>query len=265
VKKTGTRKKAVLAAKYTGFSGEVLLVALAIASAGAYYWEYSLDQSAWAAVPETTAARVRIAGLTPGRRVLLPVPRAHEEGQDRRLADRQLHDALTGDATARSRLVALLEMYLPLGWLLIPELLLARLPQRIDIVILEMVGSAPGPVRKLHSIFDYLRPHTLIEHKGPTDDLAGEDALVLLGYGAQYMRLKKIRAHELHPEPAWPGRRQQISGLYTNLSALGSDPLHHRQYSAAAQRPRSGGVPRLRFRARAAMAPEPWVQSRTVP
>jgi hypothetical protein len=91
-------------------------------------------------------------------------------------------------------LVALLEIFLPAGWLLIPELLLSRLPQRVDIVILELVDAVPGPAHRLHSIFDHLRPHTLIEHKGPTDDLAAEDALVLLGYGAQYMRLKKIKS-----------------------------------------------------------------------
>jgi hypothetical protein len=90
-------------------------------------------------------------------------------------------------------LVALLEVYLPSGWQLIPELLLGRLPQRIDIVVIELVGTTKGAARKLHSIFDYLRPHTLIEHKGPTDDLAAEDALVLLGYAAQYMRLKKLK------------------------------------------------------------------------
>jgi hypothetical protein len=90
-------------------------------------------------------------------------------------------------------LVALLELYLPSGWLLVPELLLSRLPQRVDIVILELVGAERGTARRLHSIFDHLRPHTLIEHKGPTDDLAGEDVQVLLGYAMQYMRLKKLK------------------------------------------------------------------------
>jgi hypothetical protein len=90
-------------------------------------------------------------------------------------------------------LVMVLESFLPSGWQLIPELLLSRLPQRVDIVILELVGTAPGVAHKLLSIFDFLRPHTLIEHKGPTDDLAAEDALVLLAYGAQYMRLKKLK------------------------------------------------------------------------
>src|SRR5687767_4615906 len=90
-------------------------------------------------------------------------------------------------------LVAALETYLPSGWQLLPELLLSRLPLRIDIVILELVGTSPGVARKLLSVFSFLRPHTLIEFKGPTDDLAAEDALVLLAYGAQYMRLKKLR------------------------------------------------------------------------
>jgi hypothetical protein len=82
---------------------------------------------------------------------------------------------------------------LPSGWQLIPEFLLSRLPQRVDIVVIELVGRAKGTAFGLHSIFDYLRPHTLIEHKAPTDDLAAEDALVLLGYAAQYMCLKKLK------------------------------------------------------------------------
>jgi hypothetical protein len=66
VRKTGSHKKAELAAQYTGISGEVLLLARAIAEAGAYYWEYSVDQKSWTTVPETTKARTTIAGLTPG-------------------------------------------------------------------------------------------------------------------------------------------------------------------------------------------------------
>ena len=89
-------------------------------------------------------------------------------------------------------LIALLEFYLPTGWKLLPEFLLSRLPQRIDIVVLRLVHATAGPVRKLHSIYDYLRPHTLIEHKGPTDDLELWDALTLLAYAGQYMRLAKV-------------------------------------------------------------------------
>lgn len=90
-------------------------------------------------------------------------------------------------------LVALLEFYLPAGWQLQPEFLLNRLPLRVDIVILRLIAEQAGTPRKLHSILDYLRPHTLIEHKGPTDDLAAEDVPTLLGYAGQYMRLAKVR------------------------------------------------------------------------
>src|SRR5262245_46131107 len=53
-------------------------------------------------------------------------------------------------------LVALLERYLPEGYQLIAEFLLARQSQRVDIVVIRKV-DAQGPVRKLHSILDYLR------------------------------------------------------------------------------------------------------------
>jgi hypothetical protein len=66
VRKTGSHKKPELCARYTGISGEVLLVARAIAEAGAYFWEYSVDQKSWFAAPETTKGRTTIAGLTPG-------------------------------------------------------------------------------------------------------------------------------------------------------------------------------------------------------
>jgi hypothetical protein len=89
-------------------------------------------------------------------------------------------------------LVALLERYLPKGFKLYPEYSLSRLPQRADIVVVRLEGSEAGRAEKIHSILDHLRAHTLIEHKGPTDDLAGEDCLVLLGYGYQYLRLAKI-------------------------------------------------------------------------
>jgi hypothetical protein len=124
-------------------------------------------------------------------------------------------------------LVTLLEIYLPAGWQLIAELLLSRLPQRIDMVILELVGTTPGVPKTLPSIFNYLRPHTLIEHKGPTDDIAGEDALVLLGYAAQYMRLKKLK------DPAdlclmvicdhiTPGFVKQVTRLQGHFDSVGN-------------------------------------------
>jgi hypothetical protein len=89
-------------------------------------------------------------------------------------------------------LVALLERYLPEGYQLIAEFLLARQSQRVDIVVIRQVDVAQGPAKKLHSILDYLRAHTLIEHKGPTDDLAAEDLWALLGYAFQYLRIVKV-------------------------------------------------------------------------
>ncbi|XXX78778.1 hypothetical protein WMF30_08375 [Sorangium sp. So ce134] len=89
-------------------------------------------------------------------------------------------------------LVALLEFYLPSGWRLYPELLLNRMPLRVDIVVLRLVDQPAGDARKLHSILGHLRQHTLIEHKGPTDELEPEDVLTLLAYGALYMRHNKL-------------------------------------------------------------------------
>ncbi len=89
-------------------------------------------------------------------------------------------------------LVALLERFLPRGYKLFPEFLLSRLSQRADILVVRLEAE-PGPVERLHSILDYLRAHTLIEYKGPTDDLGGEDMLVLLGYGYQYMRRARLQ------------------------------------------------------------------------
>jgi len=48
-------------------SGTVLLVALAVAGAAAYYWESSVDQVAWAAGGQSAQARFSLAGLTPGK------------------------------------------------------------------------------------------------------------------------------------------------------------------------------------------------------
>jgi len=147
-------------------------------------------------------------------------------------------------------LVTVLEQYLPAGWQLIPELLLSRLPQRVDIVILELVGTAPAPPRMLRGIFNFLRPHTLIEHKGPTDDLTSEDALVLLGYGAQYMRLKKLKdPAELclmvvcdRIGPAFIEQVERLGGCFTKVAnglwqgELAGAVLHGVEAGAASKR-----------------------------
>jgi hypothetical protein len=41
-------------------------VARAILGAGAYFWEYSLDQKTWILAAETRNAKALVTGLTPG-------------------------------------------------------------------------------------------------------------------------------------------------------------------------------------------------------
>jgi hypothetical protein len=59
--------KPELAAKDGATSGTVQLIALAVASAAAYFWEYSLDQETWTATTPTAQARITIAGLRSGQ------------------------------------------------------------------------------------------------------------------------------------------------------------------------------------------------------
>jgi hypothetical protein len=67
VQKPRKRKTRDLSVRYLGISGAVLLTALAVEGAGAYYWEYSLDQKVWATPPETRTGKTTITGLTPGQ------------------------------------------------------------------------------------------------------------------------------------------------------------------------------------------------------
>jgi hypothetical protein len=66
VRKPRVYQKPDLAAKYTGLSGQAELVARAILGAGAYFWEYSLDQKTWILAAETRNAKALVTGLTPG-------------------------------------------------------------------------------------------------------------------------------------------------------------------------------------------------------
>jgi hypothetical protein len=63
----GRRLKPELAAKDGATSGTVQLIALAVASAAAYFWEYSLDQDTWTATTPTAQARITLAGLRAGQ------------------------------------------------------------------------------------------------------------------------------------------------------------------------------------------------------
>jgi hypothetical protein len=66
--KVGKRSpKPELQAKDGPGSGEVLLIALAVASALVYTWEWSLDQQSWTMAAQTGRANTLVAGLTPGK------------------------------------------------------------------------------------------------------------------------------------------------------------------------------------------------------
>jgi len=89
-------------------------------------------------------------------------------------------------------LVFVMEQFAPADREILSEFPLNRLPQRVDIVVIEQKDVPAEPPRKLRSIFDYLRKHTLIEYKGVTDDLEPNDVYVLLAYAFQYMTLGNI-------------------------------------------------------------------------
>lgn len=58
--------KPELTAKRAATSGAVQLVALAVVSAVAYFWEWSLDGASWVAGSPTAQAHTTVEGLTPG-------------------------------------------------------------------------------------------------------------------------------------------------------------------------------------------------------
>jgi hypothetical protein len=59
--------KQELEVKRGTMSGMVRLIALAVASAVSYHWEFSLDQLSWSPGGPTAQADTRITGLTPGK------------------------------------------------------------------------------------------------------------------------------------------------------------------------------------------------------
>lgn len=89
-------------------------------------------------------------------------------------------------------LVFMMGQFAPADREILSEFSLNRLPQRVDIVVIEQKDVPAEPRRKLRSIFDHLRKHTLIEYKGVTDDLEAIDVYVLLAYAFQYMTLGNI-------------------------------------------------------------------------
>lgn len=59
--------KPPLAPKYGAVSGQVLLVALAVAATATYFWEVSSDGKVWQTLPYTMKAKTTVSGLTAGQ------------------------------------------------------------------------------------------------------------------------------------------------------------------------------------------------------
>ncbi len=69
VKKATKPSKAELSARQGAISGDVQLIARAVADTAAYYWQWSTDQQTWTRAADTLTARTTISGLTAGTRV----------------------------------------------------------------------------------------------------------------------------------------------------------------------------------------------------
>ncbi len=67
VRKRGRPPKAALAVKHGSVSGEMLIVALAVAKTAMYFWEMSVDLATWTSLPQTLSADTAVAGLVPGQ------------------------------------------------------------------------------------------------------------------------------------------------------------------------------------------------------
>jgi hypothetical protein len=65
VTKRGRKPKPLLAVRYGGAPGLVLLTARAIKGQGSYQWQMSSDQVNWLDLPPTVVASTAVAGLTP--------------------------------------------------------------------------------------------------------------------------------------------------------------------------------------------------------
>lgn len=79
-----------------------------------------------------------------------------------------------------------IEFTLPTGYEAVREHILHREPQRLDLLVI-LQESTPGEIDQLPALMSRLGKVTLIEYKGVTDELAGEDASVVSSYGAQLM------------------------------------------------------------------------------
>ena len=66
VKRFTPHARAALAVKRGSTAGSAILVAKAAGKKASYEWEFSLDRTAWTALPATLVARTSVSGLVVG-------------------------------------------------------------------------------------------------------------------------------------------------------------------------------------------------------
>jgi len=66
IKKVGKHNKAPLSAQHGAATGEVSLIALAVARRATYFWEYSSDGMSWEKASPTHQSKTALSGLKPG-------------------------------------------------------------------------------------------------------------------------------------------------------------------------------------------------------
>ena len=86
--------------------------------------------------------------------------------------------------------------FVPEEYDVLEEFSLSVLPERVDIVIVECSNEHHHKAEALGAIMDRLNQHNLIEVKGATDRLEGQDFLVLMGYATRYMVNRRLTGPE---------------------------------------------------------------------
>ncbi len=78
------------------------------------------------------------------------------------------------------------------GYQVLDEFSLSQQPRRIDVLAIRREEAMPLVDGPLRSFKDHLGEHSLLEFKGPTDDLEASDIQTLLAYGLDYMTQQDI-------------------------------------------------------------------------
>ncbi len=99
-------------------------------------------------------------------------------------------------------LVALLRLVLPRrGWQVLPEVPLAKEPLRLDVLVVRRLANAPLP-SLLRPEIERFAKNTLVHFISPSDEPGADDALALLAYGCQFLRLQGGKPAEIQKQTA---------------------------------------------------------------